>query len=385
MPKTKTKKLALSGLLMTVLTVSIIFFIGDKEQISENSIAALKELNADYDMVMTDNLLNSEDNPQIMANIFKADQYSTENRGLIANTGEDMLLLQPLKEISDTELKEIAEKYNEKIPEIYFEIDQDVTITEDVTEIGAIIEESGTEEKVGDAIRIAVIDTGIQKDHPRFANTTIEIKDNSNVIDEDSDIDDDVGHGTHIAGIIAKNTPNSIIIPFKIVNKDGGKLSDIIKAIDLAINANAQVINMSLGVADESASLEEILEKATEQEIIIVAAAGNFSSSDEFYPAAYDETIAVAATYYSGKKLDSSNYGDWVDVAAKGYHVYSSIPDSDYGFKNGTSQAAAAVTAKIAELLSENPNMTKKDIMATFSQTDKFVKDEVLADTPVVS
>jgi subtilisin family serine protease len=390
MEKSKTKKVALLAFITVILTIMVTAFVDNRNNISEESIAALKELNTDYDMVMTDNLLDSEDSPQIMTDIFAYDQYSTVNRGLIANTGEDMILLQPLNEISDTELKKIAQEYNEKIPEIYFEIDQDIAVTEDaiITEDLNVVTNTITEmvstEDVSDAIRVAVIDSGMQEDHVRFSDTTIEIEDGANVIDENSDVEDDVGHGTHIAGIIAKNAPDAIIIPFKIVNKDGGKLSNVIKAVNGAIEADVQVINMSFGVEEESDSLKEIIEKATDEGIIIVAAAGNFSSEEAFYPAAYDETIAVAATYYSGKKLESSNYGDWVDVAAKGYHIYSSVPYNDYGFKNGTSQAAALVTAKVAVLLSEKGDLSRDEVVDYFSQTDRFVKGGELVDTPVL-
>ena len=214
---------------------------------------------------------------------------------------------------------------------------------------------------------------------------SLEIEENSNVMDGNSEPADDVGHGTHIAGIIAKNAENSIIIPFKIVNKDGGKLSDVIKAIDQSIDAEVDVINISLGVQEASFSLEEIVEKASEKGVIIVAAAGNFSSSEKFYPAAYEETISVAATYYSGKKLESSNYGDWIDVAAKGYHIYSSVPYNDYGFKNGTSQAAAIVTAKVSKLLSDNPDMTFDSVIEALSTTSSFVKDDELSNVPIVT
>ncbi|EKD64370.1 MAG: serine protease precursor [uncultured bacterium] len=394
MPKINKKKLAISVFATAALTITFAAILSLKTaEISENSIAALKELNSDYGMVMTENLLEETTYPQLMVDIFKADEYSTENRGLIANTGEDMVLLQPIEEISDNELNEIARKYNEKVPEIHFEIDQEVSITEDgmadgliEENIGAIIDPINVYiETSGNSVRVAVIDTGIQEDHPRFANASLEIEENSNVMDGNSEPADDVGHGTHIAGIIAKNAENSIIIPFKIVNKDGGKLSDVIKAIDQSIDAEVDVINISLGVQEASFSLEEIVEKASEKGVIIVAAAGNFSSSEKFYPAAYEETISVAATYYSGKKLESSNYGDWIDVAAKGYHIYSSVPYNDYGFKNGTSQAAAIVTAKVSKLLSDNPDMTFDSVIEALSTTSSFVKDDELSNVPIVT
>ena len=116
-------------------------------------------------------------------------------------------------------------------------------------------------------------------------------------------------------------------------------------------NDDVDVINTSFGLFSPSASLEKLVEEAYDERIIIVSAAGNDDSSSGFYPATYDHTIAVASLYPNGKKMDKSNYGDWVDIAALGYRVRSSIPDDSYGYKSGTSQSTAFISAEVARIL----------------------------------
>ncbi|MBE0481572.1 MAG: carboxypeptidase regulatory-like domain-containing protein [Dehalococcoidia bacterium] len=100
---------------------------------------------------------------------------------------------------------------------------------------------------------------------------------------------------------------------------------------------------MSLGSAAESTTLENAINYAWNKGVVVVTAAGNNGSTSAFYPAYYSATIAVAATDYVDKLPSWSNYGDWVDVAAPGNSIYSTLENGGYGYKSGTSMAAPHV------------------------------------------
>jgi subtilisin family serine protease len=164
---------------------------------------------------------------------------------------------------------------------------------------------------------------------------------------------DDVSHGTHVAGIIASNVGGIELIALKIVDRNGGRLSQVIKAFDEAIDRKVNIINTSFGLLSPSFALESLVNEASADNIFIVSAAGNNSSSGGFYPASYANTIAVAGVDERGDKMTKSNYGPWIDFAANGQFIYSSLPGDQYGVKSGTSQSAPLVSARVASILQE--------------------------------
>jgi len=211
--------------------------------------------------------------------------------------------------------------------------------------------------KGSSSIKIAILDTGVDLDHPDLSGKIL------NVINFTSSVtaDDIYGHGTHVAGIAAANTNNGIgvaglgysasIINVKVLGDNGaGYYSWVANGIVWAADNGAQVINMSLGGPSVSSTLLDAVNYAWSKGVVVVAAAGNSGSSAPFYPAYYANSIATAATD-SGDKLASwSNRGEWVDVAAPGVSIYSTLIDSSYGYKSGTSMAAPHV-AGLASLL----------------------------------
>lgn len=202
-----------------------------------------------------------------------------------------------------------------------------------------------------DPIHVIVLDSGIDAQHEIFED--VEIGPGWNFIDENSDVSDDIGHGTHVAGIIAQNSSNVVITSYKVTSKEKtGKTSTTVKALEKAYKEKPDIINISAGFPKDSSALKKIINKIQASGIIVVAAAGNKKSSEPFYPAYYDKVIAVGAKNSLGIRLPNSNYGSWVDVYERGSMVKSSLPGNKYGYKTGTSQAAALVTAKIANCLS---------------------------------
>ena len=200
------------------------------------------------------------------------------------------------------------------------------------------------------SINIAILDSGVDLDHPDLANKLI-----SNINFSSSATTDDIyGHGTHVAGIAAAMTDNKVgvaglgysatIMNVKVLGDSGsGSYSGVASGIIWAADNGAEVINMSLGGSSDSSTLEDAVDYAWGKGVVVVASAGNSGSTTPSYPAYYTNCIAVAATDANDAKASWSNYGDWVDVAAPGVSIYSTLKDNGYGYKSGTSMASPHV------------------------------------------
>ena len=169
------------------------------------------------------------------------------------------------------------------------------------------------------------------------------------------------GHGTHVAGIIGAGVngvgivgvaPEVTILPVRVLDSNGvGANSDIGAGITWAVDHGANVINISIGSNTNSPSVSSAVDYAVQRGVTVVAAAGNnhqLSPPDvPQYPAALDSTVAVAALSQSGGIAGYSTTGAYVDVAAPGSSIWSSIPPSTWGTKSGTSMASPHVAALI--------------------------------------
>jgi thermitase len=220
---------------------------------------------------------------------------------------------------------------------------------------------------------IAVLDTGIDCGHEDLAGKVV-----AEVNFADSPTSYDIyGHGTHVAGIIAaaKNSLGVVGVAYdcllmnvKIADEGGSwNSSAAAKGIIWAVDNGANVINMSLSAKEPSSDLEQAINYAWSKGAVVVCAAGNNTGSKPTYPAYYGNCIAVAATDANDGVALWSGYGDWVDVAAPGVNIYSTLPINDYGYKSGTSMAAAYVSG-VAGLLFT---------MVNDANGNGFVNDEV--------
>ena len=227
----------------------------------------------------------------------------------------------------------------------------------------------------GSGAVVAVLDTGVQLDHPALAPHLVAgydfvdgdavPADEGNGLDDDGDglVDEATGHGTHVAGIVLLVAPQSQIMPLRVLNSDGaGNAFQVAQAMVYATDHGAQVLNMSLGTALQSNVLQEGVDYARAAGVMIVAAAGNLNSTDPQYPAAAEGVIAVAALDEQRLKAGFSNYGSWVDLAAPGVSIYSTYPIGGYGWWSGTSMATPFVSGQIALLRSLAPGLTPTQI-----------------------
>lgn len=211
-------------------------------------------------------------------------------------------------------------------------------------------------------IKIAILDTGIDQNHEDLAAKIVANKN----FTTSKTVDDKYGHGTHVAGIAAAITNNgkgvagvgfnSSLINVKVLGDQGsGYWSWVANGITWAADNGAKVINMSLGASAASNTVKLAVDYAWGKGAVLVAAAGNNNSSALFYPAAYGNVIAVAATDQNDAKASFSNYGSWVDIAAPGVDILSTLPNHanrfitrNYGSLGGTSMASPHVAGVAA-------------------------------------
>ena len=204
----------------------------------------------------------------------------------------------------------------------------------------------------GDAnVVIAIVDTGIDKNHGDLAAKLVAGYD---FVSNDTDPDDNNGHGTHCAGIAAAITDNALgvagvasncsLMGVKVLNSFGsGTNSDIAAGINWAADNGAHVVSLSLGGSSKSTTLESAVNYAWNKGVIVIAAAGNNGNTTKFYPAAYGNCIAVASTDQNDNRSSFSTYGSWVDVAAPGSSIYSTYDGNTYATLSGTSMACPHV------------------------------------------
>lgn len=261
-------------------------------------------------------------------------------------------------------------------------------------------------------IIIAVIDSGAKIDHPDLQeniytnqaelNGTEGVDDDGNgYVDDvhgwdfaynDPNPDDEIGHGTHVAGLIGASH-NTIgiagmmahvqIMPLKFLTKERkGDTKHAVMAIDYAIKMGAKIINNSWGSEGQSEFLQKAIQAANEKGIIFVASAGNSKNDNEIkpvFPSSYKipNIISVGATNGFGDKASFSNWGkSIVNVFAPGALIVSLTPDDKNTYKSGTSMSAPIVTGALGLLLSENPGMdvqtAKTRLMETSDNKEKF-------------
>ncbi len=191
-------------------------------------------------------------------------------------------------------------------------------------------------------------------------------------------------HGTHVAGLVGATTNNGkgvasigagvSIMAVKCTKNsttNTGIISHGWSGFQYAMNSGADIINMSWGGTGSSFTYQALINAAHNAGIVIVAAAGNSSTNTQFYPAAYDNVIAVAATTSTDTKASFSNYGTWVDIAAPGSSLKSCVATSNtaYGYKSGTSMAAPVTAGLCALLMSYEPTMDTEDILDCLTTT----------------
>jgi major intracellular serine protease len=222
----------------------------------------------------------------------------------------------------------------------------------------------------GEDVKIAVIDTGCDLDHPDLKENLLPGK---NFISLNNEPHDDNGHGTHVAGTIAAQNngcgmvgvaPKAKIIPVKALNNKGnGNLNNLIDAIIWSADNKADFITMSLGSPNGCRELEEAIIYANTKKSIVFCAAGNSGeNSDIMYPAKYKDTISIGAIDENFDRTKFTCSGEELDFLAPGSNIFSAVPDDTYAIMSGTSMSNPFAVGCAALLLSYNRKYKKYNL-----------------------
>ncbi|CAG7620206.1 S8 family peptidase [Paenibacillus allorhizosphaerae] len=231
--------------------------------------------------------------------------------------------------------------------------------------------------KGSEDVVVAVVDTGVDLNHSDLKDQLIS---GYNVVNPDSQPLDDVGHGTHVAGVIGALVNNNLgvagmswynrIMPIKVLDQSGaGSTYAVAQGIIWATDHGAKVINMSLGNYADAQFLHDAIKYAYDHDVVLIAASGNDNTERPGYPAAYPEVFAVAAADSNKAKASFSNYGDYIDVAAPGVSIASTYPHNQFAALSGTSMASPHVTALAALIRSANPSLKNTEVMQIMRDT----------------
>ena len=238
----------------------------------------------------------------------------------------------------------------------------------------------------GGGIKVAVIDSGIDLQHPIFAGKLSASTEFWDYVGNDATPQDEsggngYGHGTAVAGIILQVAPRAKILPIRVLRPDGtANTSDVVAAIGRAVNNGANIINLSLGTGGYDQSLMDICTWANSQGVRIVAAAGNNGQLNNLDSPAlfswssstYQMTIGVGSVNTNDQKSSFSSYGDSVYSFAPGENIWSAYPSNRSANFTGTSFATPIVSGSIALAMSETPDPNKR----------KFVIRDPATNTP---
>lgn len=253
---------------------------------------------------------------------------------------------------------------------------------------------------------VAVLDSGIDTSHPEFKNKLLP---GFNFTASDPNkakiVDDDVGHGTHIAGIISANNSNNEgiaglsnrikILPLKVYDSSEGRsrrsksnITDrVALAIEYALKQKVDVINLSMGwprVADTE-RVRKAFQEAHNQGVLVVAAAGNDNHSGQIFPCAYDNVICVGSININNTISEFSNFGGHIDILAPGQEILSTWPllmtsmhfgPKGYELKTGTSQAAPFVSGALGILKGLYPNESTDQITIRLLKSADEIKGQ---------
>ena len=263
-----------------------------------------------------------------------------------------------------------------------------------------IIRVSDAQQKFGTegAGTVAIIDTGVDPNHPALRSVLVAgydfTRDQQGMASETADVNQSTtavvdgrpmsvnnstvaivnqsttavvddpkfaafGHGTMVAGLVHLVAPRALLMPLKAFRSDGtGNLSDVIRAVYYAVNANARVINMSFSTSFYSPELNTAFNHAVQRRVICVSSAGNSGRRTMVYPAGLETVMGVASTDLRDQRSSFSNYGDrLVWVAAPGENVISTYPFSTYAASSGTSFSTPFVSGTAALMVQMKPSV----------------------------
>jgi subtilisin len=239
----------------------------------------------------------------------------------------------------------------------------------------------------GKGVKIAILDTGIDKNHEDLKRN---YKGGYNFVDNNEETFDLNSHGTHVAGIIAAEdndigvvgvAPEAEIYSVRILNYDAtGTAADITAGLEWVKNNKMDIVNMSLGAAEDSITVQKACDILYKDGILLVAAAGN--NGNEYgegnnidNPANYQSVIAVGATDSADNRAIFSSTGPKLEIAAPGVDIYSTLPGNKYGSLSGTSMACPHIVGVAALIKKAYPEFTNVQIRVRLQLSTQKAKN----------
>lgn len=241
--------------------------------------------------------------------------------------------------------------------------------------------ESGWDEISSSHVTIAILDTGVDLTHP---DLVLNLVDGINLIDKDKLPQDDNGHGTNVAGIVAGVADNGIgvagvtwsgkIMPIKVLDKNG--IADnsffVGQGIRYAVDHGAKIVLLALGDSVFTPFLDEAAKYAEEKGVLLVAASGNKGNRLN-YPAAFPNVLSVGAVDENDQYEEYSNFDQQLDVVAPGAEIFTTKLGGEYTINSGTSMAAPQVAGLAALIMEKYPALTPKEV----ADLIKFTADDI--------
>jgi thermitase len=238
----------------------------------------------------------------------------------------------------------------------------------------------------GAGIKVAVLDTGLDTSHEIFQGNLAPSSEWKDFVDDDtnpqeagSSVDAGYGHGTAVAGIILQVAPRAMILPVRVLDKDGsGDLDDVIVGIDWAIQKGARIINVSLGSLSNTDALTQMVNYAASKNVLIVSSAGNGGQANGLtFPArlsrgsgsvdgVFGKVFSVGSVNSSSVTSLFSNYANNLSGVAPGENIYTAFPGNQMIAATGTSFAAPLYSGAFALALSENPTLSLVNLYIHF-------------------
>jgi len=254
------------------------------------------------------------------------------------------------------------------------------------------------EQTKGKGMTVAILDTGCDLTHPDLKERIIGGRNFTNDDNGSEDVYRDYnGHGTHVAGTIAATqnqqgvvgvAPEANLLIVKVLDKNGsGQYEWIINGINYAIEQKVDIISMSLGGPEDVSELHEAIQKAVENHILVVCAAGNEGdgqdATNEFdYPGSYNEVISVGAINLDRRISDFSNSNNEVDLVAPGESILSTYLDGKYAKLSGTSMATPHVSGALALIKAIATETFERELTVTELYAQLIKRTVPLGDSP---
>ncbi|MBC7262027.1 MAG: peptidase S8, partial [Chloroflexi bacterium] len=232
-------------------------------------------------------------------------------------------------------------------------------------------------EKGKPTILIAIVDTGVDYNHPDLSGGRVRTDIDRDFVNNDDDAMDDHGHGTFCAGIAAANTNDARgiagvcqgcrILPVKVLNSEGkGTAETVAQGIQYAAQVGAQIISMSLGYESDcgcSQTIARVINYAFEHGSLLIAASGNdYDKNRTSYPASSPRVMAVGATDHNDSETDFSNHDSYLDILAPGKDIYSLDLNGGYETADGTSAATPHVSGVAGLVWSAHPELSNSQV-----------------------